>query len=335
MADHRDTLMLPFEKGLLGWPQPGQDWAVLNADVLPDGGQDNVCNLRQSLSCEQGFRPQYLALKAAGFRVSPGLDNLNNLHGCLVLASRSRLVNERNMQRAWNALSDGGHVVFAGDKKSGAQAIRKWIAGRTEVAGSLSKHHAIVFWANRHGGDWPMEEPVAESAGYRISPGMFSADGPDPGSQMLAQHFDNRLSGRVADFGAGWGYLASQLQKNCLRIERLELYEADWASLEAAKLNVGEKAACHWVDLTAEAPRGPFDWIVMNPPFHEGRAAMPELGLGFIKAAARALPAGGRLLMVANTRLPYENTLQELFRKVEIRASSSGFKVVEAVKGSR
>ena len=168
---------------------------------------------------------------------------------------------------------------------------------------------------------------------------MFSADGPDVGSALLAEHFNDRIFGRVADFGAGWGYLSNRLVAQCPRLETLELFEADWASLEAAKSNVPASGSVttqfHWCDMTQEAPRTPFNWVVMNPPFHTSRAAEPELGNRFIEAAARCLPAGGRLLMVANTNLPYERTLQSLFKKVERLDQANGFKVLEAVKGSR
>ena len=55
------------------------------------------------------------------------------------------------------------------------------------------------------------------------------------------------------------------------------------------------------------------DAVVMNPPFHEGRKADPELGQAFIEAAAGMLGAKGKLYMVANRHLPYEETLERLF----------------------
>ncbi|MEP3808770.1 MAG: class I SAM-dependent methyltransferase [Rhizobiaceae bacterium] len=351
MGNFLHTLLLPFDSGALQPPAAGQNWVVLNAETLPlpvpssppspspppDGGD------WQNLRCEQGSRPRFLALEAAGYRVQPDLGDLRNLDTCLVLASRSRAVNERNMLRAWNALKPGGILVFAGDKTSGVQPMRKWVGRLAAIDGSLSKHHAVVFWLSKSGDDWGREvlqkpDSKFDRDDFQIAPGMFSENGPDTGSLLLAEHFDQRLRGRVADFGAGWGYLSHRLIQQCQRIERLELFEADWASLRAAKLNVGPtetKADYHWADLTCEAPRGPFDWVVMNPPFHTGRAALPELGQTFIEAAARCLPAGGRLLMVANTNLPYEKTLETLFKKVERLDQAKGFKVIEAVKGSR
>ncbi len=333
MADFRDTLILPFEKGILPFPKEGENWLILNADTLPLT-EPALCDLVQ---CEQGFRSSYLALKAAGYEVAARQPTGAALDGCLVLASRTRAVNEGNLVRAWNDLKPGGVLVFAGDKTSGVQPLRKWLSQRVGTLESLSKHHAVAFWAVRESNeeDIEYEAPETRQGDFYVSPGMFSARGPDVGSLLLAEQFDKRLFGRVADFGAGWGFLSSMMLDRCDQIEKLELYEADWESLQAAEANVGERGTYHWCDLTTEAPRGPFNWIVMNPPFHSGRAATPDLGRSFIEAAARALPSGGRLLMVANTNLPYENTLNGLFKKVERKAQAKGFKVIEATKGSR
>src|SRR5690606_39356015 len=65
--------------------------------------------------------------------------------------------------------------------------------------------------------------------------------------------------------------------------------------------------------LLSEQVRYRYDFIVMNPPFHQGREAEPDMGRRIIKAAAVALKPGGRLLMVANRQLPYERTLAEVF----------------------
>lgn len=340
MADFRDTLLLPFASGALEVPKSAENWCILNADLLPlpEGTQPG------DFMAEQGFRPQYLALETAGYHVHPRLNRMSDLNGCLVLAHRSRAVNERNIQRAWNALKPGGVLVFAGSKNSGVQPMRKWVGRMAPIGGSLSKHHAIAFWLHRSDGEWHSDTLQKSDADFQwgpfsVAPGMFSADGPDVGSELLAEHFSDRVFGRVADFGAGWGYLSARLLEQCPRIEQLELFEADWASLEAAKSNVPETSSVsveyRWCDMASEAPRTPFNWVVMNPPFHTSRAAEPALGNRFIEAAARCLPAGGRLLMVANTNLPYERTLQDLFKKVERLDQANGFKVLEAVRGSR
>jgi 16S rRNA (guanine1207-N2)-methyltransferase len=70
--------------------------------------------------------------------------------------------------------------------------------------------------------------------------------------------------------------------------------------------------------------------VVMNPPFHSGRAPRPQLGAAFIRAAAALLKPSGQLLMVANRHLPYETALAETFRKVEELPGAPGFKLLLA-----
>jgi 16S rRNA (guanine1207-N2)-methyltransferase len=73
-----------------------------------------------------------------------------------------------------------------------------------------------------------------------------------------------------------------------------------------------------------------YDAIVSNPPFHQGRADLPELGRAFITSAADALQPDGRLLLVANRHLPYEAVLGQRFREVRTLVTQEGFKVIEA-----
>jgi 16S rRNA (guanine1207-N2)-methyltransferase len=125
------------------------------------------------------------------------------------------------------------------------------------------------------------------------------------------------------------------LLQTAFRIDAFDSIEADHDSLQAARTNLeglaGEtRMGFHWLDLTKEALPAQYDWIVMNPPFHEGRAASPALGAAFIAAAASALKPGGTLLMVANRNLPYEAPLAQHFKSVNILEDNGAFKVIEA-----
>jgi 16S rRNA (guanine1207-N2)-methyltransferase len=70
----------------------------------------------------------------------------------------------------------------------------------------------------------------------------------------------------------------------------------------------------------------------MNPPFHEGKSADSGIGRDFIVSAHAALRPRGTLWMVANTHLPYEAVLSEVFFKYKEVAHASGFKVFRAEK---
>ena len=168
--------------------------------------------------------------------------------------------------------------------------------------------------------------------GFVTLPGVFSADGPDPGSRALAAALPERLPRRMADLGAGWGWLSAQVLARP-GVEELHLIEADHAALACARANVTDpRAVFHWADATRFRPPAPLDGVVMNPPFHSGRAADPALGAAFIRAAAGMLGTSGRLWMVANRHLPYEAALAQVFREVAEIGGDGGFKVFLAAR---
>jgi len=138
--------------------------------------------------------------------------------------------------------------------------------------------------------------------------GVFSADGPDAGSKLLAKNLPP-LKGEVADLGAGWGYLAAEALKS-EAVTGLTGIEADFHATECAKHNVQDPRA--------------------SSPFHVSRKPDPTLGARFIEKAADMLKPKGQLWMVANRNLPYEATLEARFRKIAIVAQTGGFKVIHA-----
>jgi 16S rRNA (guanine1207-N2)-methyltransferase len=327
------ALTYGFARGLLEPPTRAESWTFLNARPLREMPFDAPA----LLECEQGFRPVYNALLAAGYRVSPELAQVSGSRaGALVVAGRYRRLNEQLVIHAWNATRRGGRIIVAGEGNSGIRPLRGWVAERAAIAGGYAKFHAQVFWLRRADGDLPGDPGGEVEREWRIAPGMFAAAGPDPGSRALAATFDARIGGAVADFGAGWGFLAVELLRGGAMPTRLDCYEAEWRSLQAAKENLAGFAQAdigfHWLDLTREKVQGPYDWIVMNPPFRAGRAAEPAIGLSFIDAARQALRRGGRLLMVANRHLPYEGKLSHTFRSVRRLEESGGYKVFEAIR---
>jgi len=331
--DYRDALALALERGIAGEPNDGNR-RFYNASPLP--GLDD--EWRRALLCQQGFRPEYLALEKQGYKTVPLVkDGQASTAGAWFLLGRSRKWNEHMLAHIWNTLDIGSKLIVAGDKSGGIDSIRKWFGKQVEIADSFSKHHAIVFWAVKHNKrELPVINTSTETEGYYLEEGMFSSGGPDKASRLLVEHFDNRLRGKLADLGAGWGYLSGEALKRSERIESVDLFEADHASLAAAERNLTQhkiETSFNWIDVTTEFKKKPYDWVIMNPPFHSAsRAAEPELGKRFIEVAASTLPSGGRLLMVANRNLPYEKTLEAKFRRFEKLSERDGFKVFEAVR---
>jgi 16S rRNA (guanine1207-N2)-methyltransferase len=226
-----------------------------------------------------------------------------------------------------------GLVVVDGSKTDGIDSIYKDVRRRVEVLGQLTKAHGRIFWFLEDPAafaDW--QAPDDQKAGeYHTAPGVFSADGVDPASAMLIAALPVKLGRHVVDLGAGWGYLAAELLARNSGIEALDLVEADFVALECARRNVHDpRARFHWADALDWAASGRVDTVVMNPPFHRGRATDPSLGRGFIATAARILAPGGVLWMVANRHLPYEAAMSESFAQVEEISGDNRFKILRA-----
>lgn len=327
-------LFRPFERGLVGMPGRNERWLVLGAPA----GFHAPPEFAARLSFVQGFRPHFLALDRAGFDVSPEPQGLD-FDGALVLFGRSRRENELHLGEALQRVRPGGVLVAAGGKTEGAASLRKRVGDFLELGGHAAKHHGEAFWLVRpdriDGAAAELFAPRDETASngrFFTAEGGFSAGEVDRGSQTLAEHLPADIAGAVADFGAGWGYLACAVAKNP-GITALDLYEAHHASLEAARRNLrvlasGVPCGFFWLDLLQEPVGRRYDTIVMNPPFHYGRAADPRIGTAMIEAAASALEPGGRLVMVANRALPYETTLRQVFTAHGELFRNEGFKVL-------
>lgn len=327
------TLFHPFDTGDVALPDKGARALLLGAEPglrLPQGFEARPVPVN-------GFRPAFLALQRAGFDVLPVPDG-DAYDLALVLTGRHRGQNELWIAEALRRVSPGGRIVIAGGKEDGIASLRKRIEALTPLEGRLSKFHGIAFWFTRPA-DANAIAAMLENTNaaalidgrFSAAPGMFSHDRIDPGSKLLADNLPADLSGAAADFCAGWGYLASTLLDRNPGIASIDLYEADFASLEAARANLAEArvpTAFHWADLAAEPVPRQFDVVVMNPPFHQGRAADPAIGQAMVRATSAALKPNGRLFMVANRGLPYEAALAASFRQSGETAREKTYKVL-------
>jgi 16S rRNA (guanine1207-N2)-methyltransferase len=281
------------------------------------------------LLVQHTFRPDRDAWAGAGLRVVDEPEGA--AAAALVCVPRSK-----SLARGLVALAAARAplVLVDGQRTDGVDALwREVRAKRGDRVEGLAQGHGRLFWFEGGAGfeDWALPGPVRGADGLFSQPGVFSADGPDRGTMLLAEALPDRLPARMADFGAGIGVLSLAVLAR-EGVQSLDLIEAERLALDCARLNVQDpRARFLWEDATAGA-RGPYDGVVMNPPFHAGRRAEPRLGRAFLEAAAKALSPSGQLWVVANRHLPYEAPLSELFRQVEEVGGDAGFKLLRAAQ---
>jgi 16S rRNA (guanine1207-N2)-methyltransferase len=315
-------LEMALDSGALVLP-PSGDIVVLS----PQAGDDLSALAKARIVVLTGFKPDFDHFQAQGYRMEGGQPS-----AAVVCLPRARAEALALIAQASALLPAGAPILVDGQKTDGIDSVLKLARAEGFALGEvISKAHgkACVLNAGPQPTGWAAAARQIEG-GFVTLPGVFSADAPDRGSILLAAALPDKLYGRVADLGAGWGYLARAILTRA-DVKSLDLVEADRTALDCASANVTDlRARFHWADATRFKPALPWDAVVMNPPFHIRRDSDPELGAAFLRAAHRGLLPGGTLWLVANRHLPYDRILAPLFRTVEEIGGDAVFRLTRA-----
>jgi 16S rRNA (guanine1207-N2)-methyltransferase len=298
--------------------------------------------------CEQGFLPWNEALRCGGFEAQARIE-ATGFDACLILLPPQRDEARALLARATVACREGAWLIAVAPNRAGGGSVATDLDALMGRSQSTTKHKCRMAWASVASAQLDAElqsnwlaldapRPIAlENARFWTRPGLFAWDRIDPASALLASQWPTDLAGRVADLGAGWGYLSVQLLRHCPAIRKIDLFEANARALEPARRNLDAalvarsqtSARVHWHDVAQGLP-GRFDVIVSNPPFHVGASEQVDLGRAFIRSARTALGTHGVFWLVANRHLPYEASLAEHFQQVDTMIQHEGFKVIRA-----
>jgi 16S rRNA (guanine1207-N2)-methyltransferase len=260
-----------------------------------------------------------------------------SLDSVVIAAPPGALERRYVLAQALRALKPGGALTAAAPKDRGGMRLRKELEAFGCVVAEQAMRHQRLCTCPRPQSPLGVEQAIDEGGpqaparlGLSSQPGVFSWDRPDPGSLLLAKHLGG-LAGKGADFGCGVGVLALAVLASP-KITDLALVDIDRRAIAAARRNVADpRATFLQADLREAAPSlSNLDFIVMNPPFHDGGEEDRGLGRAFILRAAASLRRGGMLRVVANIGLPYEATLAGAFDQMRRLEQSGGYKVLEA-----
>ncbi|MCL4065959.1 class I SAM-dependent methyltransferase [Pseudomonas sp. GX19020] len=318
---------LALEQGLFVLPSEGRI-----AVYRPQEGDDLSALPKDRTTVLTSFRPDRDHFAARGYAV----EGEGPWAAALVCVPRAREYARALLAEAAAAVSPGGQVLVDGQKTDGIETALKDLKPLVALSGPISKAHGRIaaFPAGPELAAWAAR-PREIGGGFITRPGVFSADGPDPGSVLLAQSLPEKLGPKVVDLGAGWGYLSQTILART-SVKRLDLVEAEAVSLNCARENIQDaRARFHWADALNFRPESLVETVVMNPPFHIGRSSDPRLGLAFIQAARKMLAPDGALWMVANRHLPYDEALTTHFLEYETVAQTNAFRVTRAIKPRR
>ena len=245
------------------------------------------------------------------------------------------------------ALEVGGQLWLVGHQREGIKsAVKHLEAAVGPTVNVHTKRRCRVLVARRDATpreapslDGVAREVAFEAAGQSLTavslPGVFSHGRLDEGTRrMLDWLAVHPPTGRVLDLGAGAGILGVACAAHPA-VSQTTLTEVAWVGAEACRRTVAGNDATALAPITvqhadvAQAAQGPFDLVVTNPPFHDGREEDRQLIGHFAAAAAARLAPQGRLVAVCNRHLPYRDALEAHFGRVVIAWEDTRFRIWE------
>ncbi len=255
-----------------------------------------------------------------------------------VLAPPGTVERRYTIALALKALAPGGALTVLAPKDKGGSRLAKELKGFGCTVSETSRRHHRICSCDRPADLLGVEKALSDGAarfdgglGLWTQPGVFSWNRMDPGSALLLENLPG-LSGSGADLGCGIGILGRAILKSP-KVAHLSMVDLDRRAVEMAARNIGDpRAEVRWADVRGGTGLSGLDFVVMNPPFHDGGAEDQSLGQSFIRRSAEALRPGGVLWLVANRHLPYEEVLKPLFRRVTPKVEANGYKIYEALK---
>lgn len=163
------------------------------------------------------------------------------------------------------------------------------------------------------------------------APGVFAADGLDEGSRLLLRHLPASQAASALDLGCGAGWLARFLLQTG-RAAKVEAVDTHWMALEATRATLasfGAAASVRASEGLSDAAGG-YDLVVFNPPFHQGHTQTLDPTLRMIADLPRVMRYVGRIYLVANRFLPYNEALGAAFERVSVIAETGKFRLYRA-----
>lgn len=300
---------------------------------------------RNNLTAYQPLRSYYDFLSGLDVDLTTNLRTLQNedYRFAIVQLTKNKKENFLHIAKAYALLKQKGTAYIYGSNENGAQRYEKELKKLGFEVDSIFKHKSRIFWIQKTDNTAPsaFDEWLSyadmrniEGTSLKTLPGIFSSDKIDKGSKVLTQYLPDKLKGKGGDFGCGYGYLSHYICTQDIANE-ITCIDYDQRALDCATYNLTsyDDIIFEWQDiLNAVMSSAQYDWIVMNPPFHQDRNMNKALGQSFIEKAAHSLKKNGTLYMVANTHLPYEDLMKKHFNTGESIDTKLGYKIFVAQK---
>jgi 16S rRNA (guanine1207-N2)-methyltransferase len=272
----------------------------------------------------------------------------------IISLPKGRKLAQRWLTHGKHYLTPGGILYLAGANKLGIQTVIRdgeQLLGSAAILAYKKGNRLVKFspqGAQRPVPGWSQEPGIApgtwfifpgparlESQDIYSLPGIFSFDRLDPGTSLLLETTQDRISGNVLDLGCGYGIIGLMSAKS--GASRVDMIDNNLLAISATKKNMEYHCVPNAEALPSDALTAVLDrqysLILTNPPFHTGRDVNYQITQVFIRQSWHVLQRGGSLCLVANRFIRYDQLMKSVFSNVTCLSQTEKFAVYESIKG--
>lgn len=246
---------------------------------------------------------------------------------------------------AASLLAENGVLWLAGENKAGIKSADKILKTLFASVSKLDNARHCTLYEARSPQHLHTFNPISYQEKWLLDcdgrdlkvasyPGVFAHGRLDGGTALLLDKLAGiEFSGDILDFGCGAGVIGA-----CIAVHHddvsLTFLDTSALALRACE----ETLAANQLEGSVIASDGltevklSYDMIISNPPIHAGVKTDNRLTVRLLESVQDHINPGGRLILVANRHLPYENWLSQNFQRVAELAENKHFKVIVAEK---
>jgi 16S rRNA G1207 methylase RsmC len=325
---------------------PPQDLESKRVLILNDNWGALSCsleNLDVTVYTDSFSSAKAIELNSEG-RVHP-IHRLENLKGpyhfALIKIPKNMSFFEDMLCHTSAHLAPGAKVICGYMVKHQAKAsfeLLNKIIGNTSTSLAQKKARLIfsLFEKQKTQSPYPIQITIEDFFPITNHSAVFSREKLDIGTRFLLEHIPKTNYKTILDLGCGNGLIGIAAKKQNPQAHII-LSDDSMMAVESAKTNFGrhfknEEAQFLWTHCYENQKSGSLDFVICNPPFHQGNTLNDSIARQMFKDAFDALVIGGALRVIGNTHLRYAQALDQIFGNVRTIATHPKFAIIESVR---